>query len=102
MSGASLAVEVKKRLKDQIATRPSTPPRDWQLEERLYLKRVKFQLFYKSLPRTGYSSDFSSLHRLYSRCRSVEVLNEPGRQARFDAHSGNRQLFFSKRQSAMR
>ena len=62
-------LEVMKRLKDQIAERPSTPPRDWQLEERLYLKRVKFQVFYKALPRTGYSSDSSSLHRLYSRCR---------------------------------
>src|ERR1700675_1630103 len=90
------------RLKDQIATRPSTPPRDWQVGERAVLKRGKFQLFYKTLPRTGYSSDSSPLHRLYSRCRSVEVLNEPGRQARFDAHSGDRQLFFSKRQSAMR
>ena len=50
MSGASPDVEVMKRLKDQIATRPSTPPRDWQLEERLYLKRVKFQVFYKVAP----------------------------------------------------
>ena len=83
-----------KRLKDQIATRPSTPPRDWQLEERLYLKPVKFQLFYKSLPRTGYSSDSSSLHRRYSWCSQGEILNEPGRQARFDAHSDDRQMFF--------